>query len=73
MLFASNTKLFKKLIKNIKQHFKNFKWSSVNPTNQDLSNYTNFSQIKCHVPVPFMKNNNVGNSYNVAGKSKLLF
>ena len=26
--------------------------SSVSPTNQDLSNYTTFSQIKSRVPVP---------------------
>ena len=52
MIFASTTKLFKQLIKNIKQHFKNFEWSSVSPTNQNLSNDTTFSQIKSCVPVP---------------------
>ena len=52
MILASTTKLFKKLIKNIKQHFKNLSWSSVSPTNQDLSNDTTFSQIKSRVPVP---------------------
>ena len=52
MIFASTTKLFKKLIKNIKQDIKNFEWSSVSPTNQDLSNDTTFSQIKSCVSVP---------------------
>ena len=52
MIFASTTKLLKKLIKNIKQHFKNFYWSSVSPTNQDLFNDTTFGQIKSRVPVP---------------------
>ena len=52
MIFASTTKLFKKIIKNIKQHFKKFERSSVSPNNQDLSNDTTFSQIKSHVPVP---------------------
>jgi len=52
MIFASTTKLFKKIIKNIKQHLKKFEGSSVSPTNQNLSNDTNFSQIKSRVPVP---------------------
>jgi len=55
MIFAKTTKIFKKLIKNIKQHFTNFQWSSVIPTNQDLSNDTTFSQIKSRVPVPLRK------------------
>ena len=42
----------KKIIKNIKQHFKIFYRSSISPTNQDLSNDTTFSQIKSRVPVP---------------------
>jgi len=50
--FASTTKLFKKVIKNIKQHFKKCLRSSVSPTNQDLSNDTTFSQIQSRVPVP---------------------
>ena len=54
MIFASTTKLFKKEIKNIKQHFKNLQRSSVSPTNQDLSNDTTFSQIKSRIPVPLM-------------------
>ena len=52
MIFAGTIKLFKKLIKNIKQHFKFFKQFSVSPANQDLSNDTTFSQIKSRVPVP---------------------
>ena len=56
MILASNTKLFLKLIKNIKQHFKNFLWSSVSPTNQDLSNDTTSSQINSCVPVPLSMN-----------------
>ena len=55
MIFASTTKLFWKIIKNIKQHFKKFKRSSVSPTNQDLSNDTTFSQIKSRFPVPLNK------------------
>ena len=55
MIFASATKLFKILIKNIKKHFKHFERSSVRPTHQDLTNDTTFSQIKSRVPVPLNK------------------
>jgi hypothetical protein len=55
MIFASTTKFFfEKIIKNIKQHFKNLKRLSVSPTNQYLSNDTTLakSNFFC-VPVPF--------------------
>ncbi len=48
MIFASTTKLFKILIKNIKKN------TSVSPTHQDLSNDTTFSQIKSRGPVPLI-------------------
>ena len=49
MIFASTTKLFKILIKNIKQHLKNFQWLSVSPIDQDISNYTT-NLISCLCP-----------------------
>ena len=54
MIFASTTKLFKKVIKNIKQHFKIFFRLFVSPTDQDLSNDTTLSQFYSCVPVPLM-------------------
>ena len=52
MIFASTTKLFEKIIKNIKKHFKIFYRSSMSPTHQGLSNDTTFSKIKSRVRVP---------------------
>ena len=53
MNFASTTKLFKTLTKNVKEHFKIFfLMSSMSPTDKDVSNDTTFCQFWSRVPVP---------------------